>query len=47
MKEKVMQPNRQYCGKIRTRVSSENVWPLRGVDGLTYAERKAKQEKTQ
>ena len=30
------------------RVSSESAWPLRGVDGLTWAERKAKeQEKKQ
>jgi hypothetical protein len=26
----------------RTRVSSENAWPLRGVDGLTFAERAAR-----
>jgi hypothetical protein len=25
----------------RTRVSSESAWPLRGVDGLTFAERAA------
>lgn len=27
------------------RVSSEAAWPLRGVDGLTFAERKALKEK--
>lgn len=27
------------------RVSSESAWPLRGVDGLTFAERKAQKEK--
>jgi len=27
------------------RVSSENVWPLRGLDGKTFAERRAEQEK--
>ena len=26
------------------RVSSEGAWPLRGVDGLTWAERKAKEQ---
>lgn len=26
------------------RVSSESAWPLRGVDGLTFAERKAKEQ---
>ena len=25
------------------RVSSESAWPLRGADGLTFAERKAKE----
>jgi hypothetical protein len=25
------------------RVSSDSAWPLRGVDGLTFAERKAKE----
>ncbi len=25
------------------RVSSDSAWPLRGVDGLTWAERKAKE----
>jgi len=25
----------------RVRVSSDSAWPLRGVDGLTFAERKA------
>ena len=29
-------------GKKR-RVSSDSAWPLRGVDGLTWAERKAKE----
>jgi len=27
------------------RVSSENAWPLRGLDGKTFAERRAEQEK--
>lgn len=26
------------------RVSSESAWPLRGVDGLTFAERRAKEQ---
>ena len=26
------------------RVSSDSAWPLRGVDGLTFAERKAKEQ---
>ena len=26
----------------RGRVSSDSAWPLRGVDGLTFAERRAK-----
>lgn len=26
------------------RVSSESAWPLRGADGLTFAERKAKEQ---
>lgn len=26
----------------RTRISKDSAWPLRGVDGLTFAERKAK-----
>jgi len=26
----------------RTRRSADNVWPLRGADGLTFAERKAR-----
>ena len=26
------------------RVSSESAWPLRGVDGLTFAARKAKEQ---
>ena len=26
------------------RVSSDSAWPLRGVDGLTWAERKAKEQ---
>lgn len=29
----------------RTRSSKDSVWPLRGVDGLTFAERKSKKEK--
>lgn len=29
------------------RVSSDSAWPLRGLDGKTYAERRAEQEKTQ
>lgn len=28
----------------KTRVSPDSAWPLRGADGLTYAERKAKEE---
>lgn len=28
---------------MKHRVSSESAWPLRGVDGLTWAERKAKE----
>ena len=27
------------------RVSSENAWPLRGLDGKTFAERRAEREK--
>lgn len=27
------------------RVSSESAWPLRGLDGKTFAERRAEQEK--
>lgn len=27
--------------RSRTRVSSESAWPLRGVDGLTFAQRRA------
>lgn len=27
------------------RVSSDDAWPLRGIDGLTFAERKALKEK--
>jgi hypothetical protein len=26
------------------RVSSDSAWPLRGVDGLTFAERRAKEQ---
>lgn len=26
------------------RVSSDSAWPLRGADGLTFAERKAKEQ---
>lgn len=26
------------------RVSPQSAWPLRGVDGLTFAERKAKEQ---
>jgi len=26
------------------RVSSDSAWPLRGADGLTWAERKAKEQ---
>ena len=29
------------------RVSSNSAWPLRGLDGKTYAERRAEQEKAQ
>lgn len=29
------------------RISSESAWPLRGADGLTFAERKAKREAEQ
>jgi len=29
------------------RVSSENAWPLRGLDGKTFAERRAEREKEQ
>jgi hypothetical protein len=27
------------------RVSSENAWPLRGLDGKTWAERKAQEQR--
>ena len=27
------------------RVSSDNAWPLRGVDGKTFAQRRAEQQK--
>ena len=27
------------------RVSSQNAWPLRGLDGKTFAERRAEREK--
>ena len=29
---------------LRWRVSRDDVWPLRGVDGKTFAERKAERE---
>jgi hypothetical protein len=29
--------------RARTRSSANSCWPLRGVDGLTFAERKAKE----
>jgi hypothetical protein len=29
------------------RVSSENAWPLKGLDGKTFAERRAEREKEQ
>lgn len=29
------------------RVSSDSAWPLRGVDGKTFAERRAEREKEQ
>lgn len=29
------------------RISSENAWPLRGLDGKTFAERRAEREKEQ
>ena len=29
------------------RVSSENAWPLRGLDGKTFAQRRAEREKEQ
>jgi hypothetical protein len=29
----------------RGRISSDDVWPLRGSDGLTFAERKALRDK--
>lgn len=30
---------------LKHRVSSEGAWPLRGVDGKTFAQRHAEQEK--
>lgn len=32
---------------LRYRVSSESVWPLRGADGKTFAERKKDKEAAQ
>lgn len=38
-------PTRYYCGSMTHRTSPDSVWPLRGVDGLTFAERKESQPK--
>jgi hypothetical protein len=41
------QPIRQIAPinpRARTRSSANSCWPLRGVDGLTFAERKAKEK---
>jgi hypothetical protein len=41
------QPIRQIApinSRARTRSSANSCWPLRGVDGLTFAERKAKEK---
>ena len=35
------EPTRDYCGTLPHRTTTNSVWPLRGPDGLTYAERKA------
>jgi len=32
---------------MKHRVSSDSAWPLRGLDGKTWAERRAKREKEQ
>jgi len=32
---------------IKHRVSSDSAWPLRGLDGKTWAERRAEREKEQ
>lgn len=34
-------PTREHCGNVPHRTSPDSAWPLRGPDGLTYAERKA------
>lgn len=36
-------PTRKHCGNVPHRTSPDSVWPLRGPDGLTYAERKARE----
>lgn len=41
------EPTREYCGDRPHRTTADSVWPLRGADGLTWAERKAKQEQAQ
>jgi hypothetical protein len=33
--------------RMRHRVSSDDAWPLRGIDGKTFAERFAKKKKDQ
>lgn len=35
-------PTREHCGNVPHRTSPDSVWPLRGPDGLTYAERNAR-----
>ncbi len=32
---------------MKNRVSSDSAWPLRGLDGKTWAERRAEREKEQ
>lgn len=36
-------PTKEHCGNVPHRVSPASAWPLRGPDGLTYAERKARE----
>ena len=33
----------RHCTNDRNRKTDNSVWPLRGADGLTWAERKAKE----
>ena len=37
------EPTREYCGDRPHRTTADSVWPLRGADGLTFAERKNRQ----